>query len=107
MKKLFLACLIGMGMLLPTISNTTTAAVHFRQRIINTQISDWHYIVNSQESDGQILLVEIISMSTGKTVIAQKGTGYSASVDLRGLPSGGYVGRTTCQYNSLSQQFKL
>jgi hypothetical protein len=107
MKKLFLSFLIALGLLLPAVNNTANAAGHASIRVINGQITGWVFFATSQETDGQITLIEVYSMSTGRTVISQKCTGYSASVDLHGLPSGGYSIRTYCQYNTLTQQYKL
>lgn len=106
MKKLFLSFLIALGLLLPTVNNTANAAGHYKQQIIQV-ITDWTYFVTSGTEDGIIKKIEIIRLSTGETVRMQEFADYNGAVDLKGLPSGGYSARITCQYVTVTRQFKL
>ncbi len=107
MKKLFLSFLIALGMLLPTVNNTADAASHFAKREVVTSIQDWVYLATSGTEDGVINKIQIYRLSTGEMVRSQEFGDYSASVDLKGLPSGGYSARVICQYITVTKQFKL
>ncbi len=107
MKKLFLSFLIALGMLLPTVNNTADAASHFAKRIIDGQMTGWVFYATSGTEDGVIQKIQVVRLSTGETVRIQEFNDYTASVDLKGLPSGGYSIKTTCQYTSATKQYKL
>ncbi len=108
MKKIFLFGLISMALLLPAVNTTTNAAAKFKKEVI-TSISGWVLLANSGTEDGPIKSIEVYRLSTGETVrkVEFDGQSYEASVDLKGLPGGGYSARICCTYTIVTKQFKL
>ncbi|HLP53202.1 MAG TPA: hypothetical protein VK154_20075 [Chitinophagales bacterium] len=108
MKKFLLASLVAMTLLLPALNNTSNAASIFVQRVVNIAISGWTFFATSETADGTITRIEIYRLSTGERVRASNCNGtYECSVDLSGLPHGGYCGIIICQNVTVSKQFKL
>ena len=107
MKKLFLSFLIALGMLLPTVNNTADAASHFAKRNIGATMEGYVLFATSDVEDGVIQKIDVIRLSTGERVILQECGGYECSVNMNGLPRGGYSVKITCQYATVTKQYKL
>ncbi len=107
MKKLFLSFLIALGMLLPTVNNTADAASHFAKRTVSAYLTEWVVYATSGTEDGVIQKIDVIRLSTGERVVLQECGSYECSVNLNGLPHGGYSVRIVCQNITVTKQFKL
>lgn len=108
MKKFLLASLVAMTLLLPALNNTSNAAGKLNIKQVNGTISDYIYMVTSDTSDGQIMLIEIYNLSTGVLVRSQQNdSGYEASISLKGLPHGGYSAKIYCENIMVTRQLKL
>jgi hypothetical protein len=108
MKKIILFSLVCMALLLPAVNTTSNAAAKFKKEVI-TNISGWVLLAGSGTEDGPIKAIEVYRLSTGELVrkVDAGGQSYSASIDLKGLPSGGYSARIICTNVAVTKQFKL
>jgi hypothetical protein len=111
MKKTLLYCLIGLGLLLPSIAAKSVVAkssiVSRASKVISAYLDGTAYIVNSDTKTGQLQSVVIIDLDTQQEVVNQQLTGYKADLNLGGLPSGHYESQIYAQYGQFQQQFSL
>ncbi|MBP6731210.1 MAG: hypothetical protein KA149_04080 [Chitinophagales bacterium] len=107
MKKILLAAMICVGLLLPAINNTSSAN-HIVKRLV-TSISGWVYSATSNAEEGNINRIEIYRIPSGEFARAQEcgGESNTCSIDLQGLPHGSYTARIYCANTIVSKQFKL
>ncbi len=105
MKQILIACLLGMGALLPTTEVKSNAIVNYI-RTIDIHISGWVLTAESDTTDGTISKIEIYRLSTGEKVLTQIcGDEYSCGVNIFKLAPGNYSATITCQYTVQSKQF--
>ena len=91
MKKILLACLLGMGMLTPAIE-AKSSMVTIISRIINITIEGWVFLASSGPASGNIQQIQIYDAYTGTLVRSQECAETSCSMNLSGLRSGMYLG---------------
>jgi hypothetical protein len=91
MKKVFVTCLMALGMLLPV--SETTAKESAAKSIINILIDDEVLRASSQEQDGPI--VKIVLLNDMRQIVQTEmcGYGYYCETYLRDLPAGLYIAR--------------
>lgn len=108
MKKIILFSLVCMALLLPAVNTTSNAAAKFTHRM-TTLIEGWVLIATSNADEGFINGIEVYRLSTGELARKVETTGQTnqASIDLKGLPSGGYSARIICTNMIITKQFKL
>jgi hypothetical protein len=105
MKQILIACLLGMGTLLPTSEAKSNAIINFI-RTVNIHISGWVLIADSGTEDGTISKIEIYKLSTGQKVLTQAcSNGYSCEVNIVNLEPGNYSAKIICQYTTQTRQF--
>lgn len=105
MKQILIACLLGIGTLLPS-TEVKSSIVNYA-RTVNIHIDSWVLYADSQTEDGTISKIEVYRLSTGEKVRQQFCSGYSCSVNLNGLPAGNYSAKVICQYVTTTYQFVL
>lgn len=103
MKKLLLASLLGLGLLLP--STNAIAKESAKHRKLDIGIEGYVLLANAEKSDGPIRKMEVRQMSDGKLMITQESYSYSSSVDISSLPKGYYVVKVFAEETSYSEQF--
>jgi hypothetical protein len=106
MKKLFLASLVAVALMLPAM-NFTSQAAGLTKRVVNTGIIEWVFFATSDTEDGEIMQINIYRLSTGELVKSQASSGYSASVGIKDLPRGAYSAVVYCKNVTVSKQFKI
>jgi hypothetical protein len=109
MKKIILFSLVCMALLLPAVNTTSNAAAYAKMKTVAGVINEWVLSATSGTEDGPIKAIEVYRLSTGELVRKMETNGqvYDASIDLKGLPSGGYSARIICTYVTVTKQFKL
>jgi hypothetical protein len=111
MKKSLLYCLIGLGLLLPSIAAKSVVAkssiVTRSMKTISGMLEGANYIINSDTKSGQLQSVVIIDLDTQQEVVDQQLSGYKGEVNLGGLPTGHYQSQIYAQYGQLQQDFSL
>ena len=105
MKQILIACLLGIGTLLP--SNEVKSSVIYYARIVDIHISGWVLSANSQTEDGTISKMEVYLLSTGELMQTQGCNDYNCSMNLSSLHHGNYSVKITCQYTTVTKQFVL
>ncbi len=106
MKKVLLACLLGIGALLPTTTANSHTVVS-QARKIDVTIEGRVLLANSDATSGTIKRIEIYRLGDMQLVLTQKCGGYSCSANLNALPAGNYVYAIICTNEVLSAQFQL
>lgn len=107
MKKLFLASLVAVALMLPAMNFTSQAAGAFNFKRVVTFIEGWVLFATSNVDEGQIKQINIYRLTTGELVKSQQCGGYDCSVSVKDLPKGAYSAMIVCEYISYSKQFKL
>ncbi|MFM2306121.1 MAG: hypothetical protein RLZZ367_790 [Bacteroidota bacterium] len=107
MKKLFLASLVAVALMLPAMNFTSQAAGSFNFKRVVTFIEGWVLFATSNADEGQIKQINVYRLTTGELVKSQQCGGYDCSVSLKDLPKGAYSAMIVCEYTSYSKQFKL
>lgn len=87
MKKIFVVCLLGIGMLLPTLK--TTAKENLK-KIIEISLEEDVLLASSSSEDGVISKI-IITDKSRQTVASQTCGGYYCQVYVGNLPAGNYT----------------
>jgi len=87
MKKIFVVCLLGIGMLLPTLK--TTAKENLK-KIIDISLEEDVLLASSSSEDGVISKI-IITDKSRQTVATQTCGGYYCEVYVGNLPAGNYT----------------
>jgi hypothetical protein len=87
MKKIFVVCLLGIGMLLPTLK--TTAKENLK-KIIEISLEEDVLLASSSSEDGVISKI-IITDKSRQTVASQTCGGYYCQVYVGNLPAGSYT----------------
>ncbi|MDB5285018.1 MAG: hypothetical protein JWO06_4093 [Bacteroidota bacterium] len=111
MKRIFISCLLGISLLLPSIaakSNTINAkskTIGF-SRIINVAVEGYVLFSNSDSKSGSIYRVEIYNESM-QLVLVQNCSGYKVAVDLSSLPSGNYEAAVYAAHDQKMMPFNL
>lgn len=105
MKKILLATLLSLGMLLPATS--ITAKEIAKHRTINIGIEGYVLLSTSQTEDGPITLVEVRKLTDGKLMSSQTGDGsYAAQTDISWMPAGTYVVKVVTTHTSFTKQYR-
>ena len=92
MKQILIACLIGMGLLLPTAKvKSSVDYSFFYKRVIDVGLEGYDLLATSDSETGTLVEVDVYQKSTGELVRNQSCSGYSCKVSLSGLPSGDYL----------------
>jgi hypothetical protein len=105
MKKVLLACLLGLGTL--ATSTEAKSSMVVQHRIISITIEGWVFRANSDQSSGPIETIQIYNVLTGVLVRSQSCDSYSCSVSLTGLPFGLYVGNVITTNGTAKKSFSL
>lgn len=106
-KVVLLACLIGIGLLLPTAKVNSSVVNHFCKRVVDVSVEGFDLLCTSQSDDGTITKVEIHQQNPHRIVLTQYCSGYSCVVDLSGLPSGTYGAKVFCANTTYTEVFSL
>ena len=113
MKRIILTCLVGVSLLLPSItvkSNSVSAkskVISFnKSKIITCDLEGYILAANSDAKSGQIVYVEIYDAENNLVMVHQC-IGYRVQVDLSGLPSGSYEAEVICQHDQKWMPFNL
>src|SRR5688572_9191389 len=105
MKKVLLACLLGLGTLAP--ANEAKSSTVVKHRIATITIEATWLRATSDAASGPIQRIEIYNVNTGALVRTQNCDGYSCQVSLTGLPGGLYVGWAITTNTTAKKQFNI
>lgn len=106
MKNILLACLLGIGTLLPT-SEVKSSIVKNISKIIDIGIEQNILSANSGESDGKLKEIQIYDISTGRIVSSTPCEGFSTYISIAELPSGkNYIAYVIAENNVGTLKFK-
>lgn len=105
MKKILLACLLGIGLLTPAIEAKSSIAII--SRIVNITIEGWVLLANSDAASGTIQQIQIYDVATGVLVRTQNCEGYSCTASLSGLRPGVYLAVVITTNAVTKKQFSI
>lgn len=98
MKKIFIVCLLGLGVLLPSttitakgnLANSANASANAHKRIVDVTIEVGVLFASSDVTTGQLKSVKLVN-NQNKIVLKESCSGYSYATDVSDLPSGFYT----------------
>jgi hypothetical protein len=105
MKKVLLACLLGLGTLLPANEAKSSSAV--QHRIISIHIEDYWLRANSEPASGIIQSIQIFNVNTEVLVQSENCDGYSCSTNISGLKAGVYSAVVITTKTVYKKQFSV
>ena len=107
MKKIVLACLIGMALLgaQPTANGNAKFASFSNKRIVDVYLEGMTLLASSDANTGTIVKVEVFQGTELKKT--RSCSGYSCSVSLSGLSAGNYVARVTTSLTTYEEGFTI
>jgi|GEM_PF-5009555 hypothetical protein len=108
MKTLALACLLGISLLAP-IQGTFAAPekTNAEKKIVDCSLEGQVLLASSNQSDGELKWIKIISYPSLNMVAYTTCEGYSCSLSVAGLPTGQYYAEVLCHRTTHTFWFNL
>lgn len=104
MKQILIACLLGIGALLPS-NEVKSSVVHFFKKV-DIHVSSCVLFATSQGGDGPISRLEVYDTGTMQLLLVENSCGgYSCSIDLSDLNPGQYTAKVYCANTTHTEGF--
>lgn len=104
MKQILIACLLGIGALLPTTEVKSSVISYYKK--VDIHVLGGVLFATSQAGDGAISKLEVRDAATNALLLMENSCGgYSCSLDISDLSSGTYVAKVYCANTTHTEAF--